>query len=81
MLATAISKTDFLNLEPVAIVKLKQKGTRCCFLVEVNDEEKAETNGRVYYSPSQISLASVLSCRFEDRLKSGNIMENVPLSA
>ena len=27
--------------------------------MDVNDEEKAETNGRVYYSLSQISLASV----------------------
>ena len=32
MLATAISKTDFLNLEPVAIVKLKQKGTNIEFI-------------------------------------------------
>jgi len=48
MLATAISKTDFLNLDPVAIVKLKQryeqrvyKYGRCWFAVEVYDEEKA----------------------------------------
>ena len=32
MLATAISKTDFLNLEPVAIVKLKQKDTNKEFI-------------------------------------------------
>ena len=32
MLATAISKTDFLNLDPVAIVKLKQKGTNKEFI-------------------------------------------------
>ena len=32
MLATAISKTDFLNLDLVAIVKLKQNGTNKEFI-------------------------------------------------
>ena len=65
MLATAC---QLLSLHFVAIVKLKQrykqrvyKYYRCWFVVEVSDEETTETNGRVYSSLSQISLASVLA--------------------